>query len=199
MFNPALTVFCGLQVGAFNNGSLIVVTPMYSSALDHAADFCQQTRVRDLVFVMDEADAFFRHIPNSLHGAASKLSRAELAFYRLVGDEPLQQGSRLRALYLVSATHLASDHWLHQMGLPAKAYLADLQKLEQRGYSSNQNVYLNPTGLLTQADITKENEYGFNHPLVVDKFQRFSQDSRPERLMLVVLTPMTDAPQNLFE
>ena len=193
------------------NGQLVLVVPSYTSAQKKLFRFLHENGIHDVTIIYDEGDDALTQ-----KWSAGNLTDFSKAFRKLicappkpesptVWGKPFSDGSLVRTLVILSATHFASPIWARDIGVPVRVHLADREAQVADNYAIGCDLRL-------VVEIKKDktrccDDYGWNSCKMKEAFQLFNDDkdltdtedpgpSRPRigRLMLHATTPYVNQP-----
>jgi hypothetical protein len=144
------------RTGCVRDGRTVLVLPAHAHALNHCASYLRANHIRDVIVIMDEADNFFSNswTPEDTEDWDSlTLTKAERALARIVGRVPGGAGSLVRSLVMFSASHLATVKWLGELQVPFHTFIADLKRLDMRGYALESDLH--PAWFIESEAVTK--------------------------------------------
>ncbi|KAK9841122.1 hypothetical protein WJX74_000377 [Apatococcus lobatus] len=185
-----------LMSDTFSACKVVLVMSAYNTELRCLNDFLEDYCIAGVTVIADESDNIWSSEICDPDASEHELkSQREREMYHLLGSatnpakrqNPLADGSRVRSLIQVSATHIATIVWHCQWRLPFRFVTADKSMLDQRGYSLQRDLKL--VDILEPDDIKASNDYGMKSKQVVQEFQKFATDDRSGRLMMVCLSP----------
>lgn len=176
----------------FRNGQLVLIMqPLQNNISLFFENIVLKHDIHDMVTILDEADAMWSSAVDIQNGwVRAQVTARERQMYRLLAgpfssdNMSLFQSNRVRCLFSVSATHMATLEWHSQWRAPYKSYVVDLDMLKERGFSVYDSLDL-------LKDSTGTNI--FLDPGMQTKRQDYNIRSRPvRRIMEVFYEDMKD-------
>ena len=131
------------QMVAFREGRLTLVVQAIDNNLMLLNDLIRTHNIGDIVVVLDESDAMWSS-PVSKHKpwTASDLTSREKHLYNFLAGKdaggvglPLFGNNRIRCLFQVSASHVATLEWHSMWRCPYRAHVVELDLLKSRHYA----------------------------------------------------------------
>lgn len=182
-----------VMMNAFLEGRLVIVCAANQDKIRHMRRFIAEQQVKNLLCVLDECDAFFTT------ATEEEMTIREKELNKLIAGNdgrPFTDGSHVRTLFHISATHIGTLMWHFWRRLPFRSASMDLKELKGRGYAVYDELRPMITNhkkvFLDMDKHNKENKYNMNSDEVREIFRRFNNDTRSNRFMMIIVTSLID-------
>jgi hypothetical protein len=201
------------SVKSFREGTTtLVIQTLYQNLKDLNDKIIFPHNIDDMVVVLDESDAIWssKVSPEQRDWNRTTMTSREFEMYRFLvgvdedgrGHKTLCGNNRIRNLFSVSATHMATLEWHSMWGTPYNAHVVDLDGLKERGYATYDclstlkdgcgfDIYLDPS------DQTARGDYNMHSSAVKRMIGAFHADSmhptKKGQLLMIAMSPRINA------
>ena len=199
------------KVAAFREGRTSLVIQALENNIKNFNDLIVFAHdISDMVIVLDESDAMWSTYidpeKQDFARTSTRMTSREREAYRLLagvdsngrGHGRLFGNNRVRNLFSISATHLATLEWQSMWRTAYRPFVVNIKDLKERGYAlydcldplkndSGIDVFLDPSEQNARGDY---NVYSGPFNLMLDVFHADSLDPTKEGLLLMIgMTP----------